>query len=151
LAGAIIKKGGKSIQEESHAYVAKNGRLEDGDVCVTKAGTLPCKHIIHAVGPIYYDGNRGEQIMLEVCVNNVLQRAASMNLASVSIPAISSGMLKLNLFHTSCLMKRKSGVFNYPKPACAKVLFDNTMQFLQGNKNCSLKQIRFTNFDKVTK
>ncbi len=40
---------GKVIQQESDLYIKKNGRVEDGGVVATSAGTLPCKHVLHAV------------------------------------------------------------------------------------------------------
>ena len=53
LAGAIVRAGGKIIQEESSEYVRENGPVPTGGACVTGAGQLPCMHIVHTVGPIY--------------------------------------------------------------------------------------------------
>eukprot|EP01050_Picozoa_sp_SAG11_P003675 SAG11_NODE_214_length_12237_cov_15.921486_3_plen_113_part_00 len=54
VAGAIVAKGGQSIQAESTQYLANLGRpLIEGEACVTAAGALACKAVIHAVGPIW--------------------------------------------------------------------------------------------------
>lgn len=108
LAGAITKKGyvldlfcsitligfirGPRIQAESDAYIAKNGRLEDGDVAVTTAGLLLCKSVIHAVGPTWRGGTQGEELLLQLAVRNCLSKAAELGYKSIALPAISSGI-----------------------------------------------------------
>lgn len=81
---------------------------------------------------MYNDGNQGEPLILELCITNILQRASDMNLKSVSIPAISSG------------------IFKFPKDRCAEVLFDAVLQFNGNNPTSSVKTVRFTNFDEET-
>jgi len=133
LAGAIIKKGGEIIQNESDLWVAKNGKVEEGGVVVTGAGKLPCKHIFHAVGPMWHGGNQGEDIILGMCVRSCLEKADEMKLTSISLPAISSG------------------IFGFPKEKCATVMFEMVRSYgkeKQGATN--LKEIRFTNFDDRT-
>ncbi|MGC8543686.1 MAG: macro domain-containing protein, partial [Vulcanisaeta sp.] len=51
VAGAIVRKGGYEIQEESREWVRKYGPVPVGGVAVTKAGRLKAKYVIHAVGP----------------------------------------------------------------------------------------------------
>jgi O-acetyl-ADP-ribose deacetylase (regulator of RNase III) len=58
---------------------------------VTSAGKLPCKYVIHCVGPIWHGGSEGEEILLGMCVRSCLDRAHEMKLSSISLPAISSG------------------------------------------------------------
>lgn len=82
--------------------------------------------------PIYHDGSQGEDLMLQVCISNVLQRASDMKLTSISIPAISSG------------------IFKFPKPLCAQLLFETTLNFFASTSNSSVTTVRFTNFDKET-
>jgi len=48
VAAALVKKGGNIIQTESDEYVSKHGKIPDGSVAVTSAGSLPSKYIIHA-------------------------------------------------------------------------------------------------------
>eukprot|EP01118_Nematostelium_gracile_P003311 TRINITY_DN1378_c0_g1_i1.p1 TRINITY_DN1378_c0_g1~~TRINITY_DN1378_c0_g1_i1.p1 ORF type:complete len:236 (-),score=43.84 TRINITY_DN1378_c0_g1_i1:31-738(-) len=133
LAGAIIKKGGEIIQQESKQYIATHGRLEEGGLAITGPGALPCKHVFHAVGPMWHGGNAGEEIILGMCVRSCLDKASEMHLTSISLPAISSG------------------IFGFPKEKCATVMFETTLAFLnEVNGQTSLKEIRFTNFDDRT-
>ena len=53
VAGAISRCGGLSIQKESNEFIAKNGSIPTGGAAHTGAGNLPCKYVIHTVGPIY--------------------------------------------------------------------------------------------------
>lgn len=52
--------GGKTIEEESRKLVSKYGPLSDGEVVVTGAGQLPCSYVLHAVGPMWKDGQKGK-------------------------------------------------------------------------------------------
>lgn len=53
VAAAIANAAGPTLNDESRKYVAENGPIPTGQVCSTTAGDLPCKHVIHAVGPIW--------------------------------------------------------------------------------------------------
>jgi hypothetical protein len=53
------------------------------EVMSTSAGTLPCRHIIHTVGPVYYDGNRGEAIVLQMAMRNTLELADTLKCKSL--------------------------------------------------------------------
>jgi len=132
LAGAIIKKGGKSIQDESDLWVSKYGRLEEGGVAVTKAGSLVSKHIFHAVGPIWHGGVEGEEILLGMTVRSCLEKADALKSKSIAFPAISSG------------------IFGFPKDKCAIVMFDMVFEYLKSVPTSGLNEIRFTNFDDKT-
>jgi len=133
LAGAIVKKGGNSIQDESDIYISKHGRIEEGGIAVTKGGNLPCKFIIHAVGPIWHGGNEGEEIVLGICVRSCLEKVDELKLTSISLPAISSG------------------IFGFPKEKCAEVMFNMIETYLKEKKaSTTIKEIRFTNFDDRT-
>jgi len=133
LAGAIVKKGGQVIQQQSDAYVAKNGKVDEGGVVVTAAGNLPCKHVLHAVGPMWHGGFQGEEVLLGLTVRNCLEKADNMHLQSISIPAISSG------------------IFGFPKEKCAQIMIEMVVQYFAECAGKSfLKQVRFTNFDDRT-
>ena len=141
LAGAIVKNGGYSIQRESDDIVDTRGRLKEGDVVSTGAGKLPCKYVFHAVGPMWSSrkpdnrdtlGQEEEDIELAACITNSLKLAEEKQLSSISFPAISSG------------------IFGYPKPRCAIVLFKSVLDWLKENPNSCVKEIRFTNFDNQT-
>lgn len=134
VAGAISTNGGYTIQKESFKYVKKHGRVKTGDVAVTGAGNLPCKYVIHAVGPIWYDGHNREDELLESAIYKSLIKADEIKAESIAIPAISSG------------------IFGYPKPRCAVVMMKAVKKYIdeRNNEECSLKDIRLTNFDYET-
>jgi len=133
LAGAIIKKGGEVIQRDSDIWISKNGRLEEGMVMHTIAGKLPCKFVLHAVGPMWHGGNAGEEVLLGMTVVSCLTLAEELKCTSISLPAISSG------------------IFGFPKERCATIMFELVQTYLRDNKGrTAIKEIRFTNFDDRT-
>ena len=60
VCGAIHRAGGQSIFDECAAIRAKRGRLKTGDAVATKGGALKAKQVIHAVGPVWSGGDKGE-------------------------------------------------------------------------------------------
>lgn len=89
VAGAIVRKGGWVIQEESREWVRKYGPVPVGGVAVTSAGRLKAKYVIHAVGP-RCDIEPIEK--LDDAVTNSLRKAEELNLTSIAFPAISTGI-----------------------------------------------------------
>ena len=73
---------------------AEIGRCPTGDAVVTRAGNLPAKHVIHAVGPIYRDGTRGEPDLLASCYRTSLKLAQEHGAETVSFPSISTHRLR---------------------------------------------------------
>ena len=139
LAGAIVKVGGKQIQEECDAFIREKGPLLDGHVMVSKPGNLPCKKLIHAVGPIWpgraTNNTSGakktrEEELLNYAILNCLEEAADVN--SIAIPAISSG------------------VFGFPVDLCAKAIIEAVVEFCKDNPTCILTDIHLTNNDAPT-
>lgn len=132
VAGILVARGGHSIQEISHEWVRQNGPLPVGQAMVTPAGNLPCKWIIHTVGPIWNDGNHQEPELLEQAIWNALLRAHELALQTVSMPAVSSG------------------IFGFPKKACAKILIDTAIRFWSEHPDTTLEHIRMVNIDEPT-
>jgi tartrate dehydratase beta subunit/fumarate hydratase class I family protein len=65
VAGAIVRKGGYSIQVQSNQWVQEHGPVYTGTAAITGAGQLPTKWVIHAVGPVWRDqGDEPEQRIL---------------------------------------------------------------------------------------
>lgn len=127
-----MKHGGEIIQMMSKIFVAENGELEDGRVMLTGAGNLPCKHIVHAVGPTWRGGRNGEALILALAVTNALTMADELQCTSIAVPAISSG------------------IFGYPVDSCAAVIVKASVDYLrrqQGNQASTLKTIMLTNND----
>lgn len=95
ISGAIRRVGGQSIQDECDKIMSKNkGSLKTGSVAFTNKGNFDdrIKYIFHAVGPIYYDGNRQEEDLLKQSIINSLFLANVLELNSISIPPISTGI-----------------------------------------------------------
>ncbi|WP_457567842.1 macro domain-containing protein [Desulfurobacterium sp.] len=126
IAGAIVRKGGYIIQEESN----KIGYLPVGKAAATTAGALPSRFVIHVVGPVWGEGD--EERKLRSAVASALNLASDMGLASISIPAISTG------------------IFGYPKSRGVDVIVDEVFRWLSANKDSSLKEIRFVALDEET-
>ena len=90
VAGAIARKGGRIIQEESRQFIQNEGRLFDGDAVMMKqVGNLPCQRLIHAVGPRWSGGDKNEEAFLKSACTESLKLA--MNYRSIAFPAISAG------------------------------------------------------------
>ncbi|XP_025094892.1 poly [ADP-ribose] polymerase 14-like isoform X2 [Pomacea canaliculata] len=123
LAGYIVKKGGDKIQEECFRILKTRGKLSEGDVLVSGPGKLPCKRIIHAVGPVYRGGNKGEEECLRDTVMECLKTASDKGYFSIAIPAISSG------------------IFGYPVEEATRVIVQAVRIFLDANHDSSIQVV----------
>ncbi len=123
VAGAIVRKGGRIIQEESD----KIGFAAVGDAVMTTGGRLKARHVIHTVGPRMGEGD--EDTKLRRAMSSVLKLATENGLTSISVPAISAG------------------IFGFPKDRCAKILVGETVDFLKTNPQSSLELVEFCIFD----
>jgi len=132
VAGAIERAGGSKIQEECDIWTDLYGRVQDGQCGLTTGGNMECKYVIHAVGPVWYDGNRNEDQDLLYSVYNSMIMANDLKLTSISFPAISSG------------------IFGFPKERCAKIMFHSFFQFYKNFPDSTLTLVRFTNYDSQT-
>jgi len=131
VAGAIARKGGPQVQKESYNYAGHYGDVPEGEVAVTKGGNLNCQYIIHAVGPVYKDGNQGEPGLLLSAIWNSLLKCEELGVQSIAFPAISSG------------------IFGYPKDQCAKKFVEAIEAYLKAPP-IQLKDIRLVNLDSLT-
>lgn len=95
LARDIVEKGGKTIQDESYKALKTKGRpLVEGDVLITGSGNLPCKAVVHAVGPVYRGGHGGEDDCLHDTILKCMNLVAEAGHSSLALPAISTGIYK---------------------------------------------------------
>ena len=85
VAGAIVRKGGSIIQEESDRI----GYVPVGECAVTGAGSLQAKYVIHTVGPRWGEGD--EEAKLRSAVRNTLKMAEEQGFTTIAMPAISAG------------------------------------------------------------
>ena len=95
VAGIISRAAGPALQEESDRIVRERGPFPAGAAVVTTAGKLPFKGVIHAVGPRRGEGD--EEAKLVKALNSAFGCAAERAWASVSFPAVSSGIFAVPL------------------------------------------------------
>jgi O-acetyl-ADP-ribose deacetylase len=122
VAGAIVRKGGQIIQEESNSI----GYVPVGNCALTNGGNLKAKYVIHAVGPRWGEGNEDQK--LRNAIKNTLILASEKGFKSISMPAISSG------------------IFGFPKERCAGIVIDEIISFI-GNNEASLEEINICLMD----
>ncbi len=127
VAGAIVRRGGPQIQIESDQWVRQNGPVTHELPAITSAGRLRCRYVIHAVGPIWGQGEEDQKLLNTV--NGALRLASDHNLTSLALPAISTG------------------IFRFPKERAARLIVDAIMDFYHRNPNSSLKTVDLTLFD----
>ncbi|NXG87581.1 PAR14 polymerase, partial [Stercorarius parasiticus] len=93
LAEALFKAAGPELQRECDELVKKNGRLQPGCAVILGAGKLPCKNVIHAVGPRWRKDDPEKCVfLLRKTVKKSLQLAETYNHRSIALPAISGGI-----------------------------------------------------------
>jgi O-acetyl-ADP-ribose deacetylase (regulator of RNase III) len=130
VAARIVSKGGSRIQSESNAWVREHGPVGHAEPAYTGAGSLPCRYVIHAVGPVWGDGEEDQK--LAAAVSGSLRVADRLNLASISLPAISTG------------------VFGFPKDRAAKVIISAIHQYFEGKPDSGLDLVRLCLYDDET-
>ncbi len=130
VAGAILRKGGWVIQEESNAWVKKHGPVTHAEPAYTSPGRLGCRYVIHAVGPVWGDGNEDQK--LEDAIVGSLRLAERLQLNSIAFPAISTG------------------IFGFPKDRAALVIFDAIADYFAENKQSKVTLVRLTIIDEPT-
>ena len=90
VAGAILAKGGDIIRQESENWVRIHGPVTFDHPAITSAGLLHSTYVIHAVGPVWGEGD--ETNKLELAVYSSLLVANDLKCLTVAFPAISTGI-----------------------------------------------------------
>lgn len=130
VAWAISKKGGPTIQKESNDWIREHGRVAHLHPAWTSGGLLPARYVIHAVGPIWGDGD--EDSKLEATVTGSLRVADELYLTSIAMPAISTG------------------IFGFPKDRAAGIIFTAIEKYFIDNSTTALKTVKLVLFDQTT-
>ena len=130
VAWAISKKGGAAIQQESDTWVREHGRVPHTAPAWTSGGLLPAKYVIHAVGPVWGDGE--EDPKLESAVTGSLRVADELKCSSIAMPAISTG------------------IYGFPKERAAKIIFSAIEKYFEENPSSGLKTVKLVLFDQPT-
>lgn len=130
VAYAIVQKGGETIQQESDEWIRKHGRVSHAHPAWTSGGLLPAKYVIHAVGPVWGDGE--ENAKLAAAVHGSLKAADGLGLTSIALPAISTG------------------IFGFPKGRAAGVIFKTIARYFDEQPESKIQLIRIVLFDQST-
>ncbi len=130
VAGAIVRRGGQVIQEESDQWVREHGIVTHEQPAYTSAGRLPCRYVIHAVGPVWGEGD--EDTKLCAAVRGSLRLAEQLGCSSLSMPAISTG------------------IFGFPKERAAPLILQTIADYLENEPPHSLQTVRLTLIDLPT-
>ena len=125
--GAIHRAGGKAILEECQKIRAKQGSCKVGEAVITQAGNLPCKYVIHTVGPVWSTSNPRMEELLTSSYSNSLTLALQYPIKTIAFPNISTG------------------IYKFPKELAAKIAIDTVSQFM--SQPSSIEMVSFVCFD----
>ena len=107
--GAIHRAAGSDLLAECRTL----GGCQTGQSKITEAYHLPCRKVIHTVGPVWRGGSRGEAQLLASCYDTALRLATSYRLTSIAFPCISTG------------------VYGYPQRDAAQIALNTIQQHLE--------------------
>lgn len=123
--GAIHRRGGPEIMAETDARYPHG--CPTGSALISAGGKLLAKHVIHAVGPVWGGGNRGEKELLAGAYRRSLELAVEAGCSSVAFPALSTG------------------AYRYPMDQAARTALGTVLDFLKQHGKPPL--VRFVLFD----
>lgn len=130
VARAIVRKGGSQIQSESNEWVRIHGPINQDSPAYTGGGNLLCRYVIHAVGPVWGEGD--EDRKLSRAFTSALDLANSLGVASIAFPAISTG------------------IFGFPKERAARVILSSFHVYFVSHPETDIEIVRLTLYDQST-
>ena len=125
--GAIHRAAGPKLLEECGTLHG----CRTGEAKLTGAYNLPCKYVIHTVGPIWRGGHMHEPELLADCYRNSLKTAVEHEIRSVAFPSISTG------------------VYSYPVEEAAEIAVHTVRQFVRDHPG-RLDLVEWVLFDRYT-
>jgi O-acetyl-ADP-ribose deacetylase (regulator of RNase III) len=128
VCGAIFAAAGPDLDSACAAI----GACATGDAVVTPGFALPARWIVHTVGPVWHDGDRGEPALLASCYRRSIEVARSVGATSIAFPAISTG------------------IFGYPPRAAAEIALA-TVAATASEPAGALEVVRLVAFDVATR
>ncbi|MBN1666635.1 MAG: macro domain-containing protein [Anaerolineales bacterium] len=130
LAGLIVRRGGWEIQQASTHWVQTYGPVSHAEPAYTGSGQLPCRYIIHAVGPVWGSGD--EDRKLAQAVQGSLRLADQLDLRSLALPAISTG------------------IFGFPKGRAAGVIYATILDYFEHQPESQIEKVLLVLYDQST-
>ncbi|MGH6954595.1 MAG: O-acetyl-ADP-ribose deacetylase [Alphaproteobacteria bacterium] len=122
--GAIHRAAGPELLAECAAL----GGCETGGAKITKGYKLKARHVIHAVGPVWHGGGKGEDGLLAACYRHALRLAREHRLKSVAFPAISTG------------------AYRFPLERAARIAVSTVAEELAPGRAGTVEEVRFACF-----
>lgn len=129
--GAIHQAGGPDILDDCRKIRSRQGDCAVGEAVITTAGRLSADYVIHAVGPVWQGGDKGEEKLLANAYNNSLLLARENNVRTIAFPNISTG------------------IYRFPKLKAAQIAIKTVASFLQDNTSMIVNFVCYDteNFD----
>ena len=131
---AIHSAAGVQLREECYQLMLQQGHEEPaGQAKITKAYNLPCKYVIHTVGPIIPNGipTEFQKEQLASCYRSIMACADKNRLESIAFCCISTGE------------------FRFPNQLAAEIAVQTVKDYLKGHPNCNVQQLVFNVFKDV--
>jgi O-acetyl-ADP-ribose deacetylase len=123
--GAIHRRGGPEIMRDTDARYPDG--CPTGSAVISTAGRLDAKYVIHAVGPVWNGGGRGEAGLLAGAYRRSLELAAEHDCGSIALPALSTGAYRFPMEQAAQLALSTAIDFTkqHARPALVRfVLYD---------------------------
>jgi O-acetyl-ADP-ribose deacetylase len=117
--GAIHRAAGPELLAECRTLHG----CETGDAKITSGYRLPARHVIHAVGPVWHGGNRGEDDALASCYRRAIALAQAHSLTSIAFPAISTGVYRFPVERAAGLAVSAVSDALAAAPAVSRIIF----------------------------